>query len=117
MQMSKEELQDCITRCWECRTVCQHTLFEHCLKLGGKHAEADHVRLMVDCMQACQTAADFMTRGSPLHTAMCAACADVCERCADSCEAIGGEHMMRCADACRKCAASCREMGDMQDAA
>jgi hypothetical protein len=109
--------QDCVTLCWECRTECQKTLFNHCLQEGGKHAEAEHVKLMMDCIQACQTAADFMTRGSALYASACAACADVCEACAESCERIGGEHMKACAEICRRCARECREMGNMRKAA
>lgn len=107
----------CIKACNECRDVCQDTLFHHCLPAGGKHAEAEHVKLMLDCIQACQTAADFMRRGSSVHASECAACADVCEACAESCERIGGEDMKRCAEACRACAKSCREMGKMKKAA
>ena len=108
---------NCITTCWECRDECQKTLFTHCLYEGGKHLEPEHVKLMADCIQICQTAADFMTRQSPLHASVCAACADICEACAKSCEAIGGEHMKRCAEICRRCAQSCREMSQMKEAA
>ena len=86
-----KNLQACITACWECRTECQETLVHHCLQMGGKHVEAEHVKLMLDCIQACQTSADFMSRGSALHASTCATCADVCEACAKSCESIGGE--------------------------
>jgi hypothetical protein len=113
----KNDLHDCITLCWECRTECQETLFLHCLPTGGKHVEAEHVKLMADCIQICQAAADFITRGSTLHASVCAACADVCEACAKSCESIGGEEMKRCADICRRCAQSCREMGKVKKAA
>ena len=113
----KNQNQDCITLCWECRDTCQDTLYNHCLTVGGKHSEAEHVKLMADCIQACQTAADFMTRNSSLHASECSACADVCEACAESCERIGGEEMKRCAEACRACAKSCREMGKMKKAA
>lgn len=117
MHHHQEHVQSCITLCWECRDECQDTLFNHCLPQGGKHAEPEHVKLMMDCIQACQTAADFMTRQSPLHASTCAACADVCEACAQSCERIGGDMMQRCADLCRRCAQSCREMGNMKKAA
>ena len=110
-------LQECITLCWECRTECQKTFFHHCLEQGGKHVEAAHVRLITDCIQACQTAADFMVRGSSLHMAECAVCAEVCDACAESCEHIGGEEMKRCAEVCRRCAQSCRDMGKMKKAA
>jgi hypothetical protein len=109
--------QDCITNCSECRDECQKQLFTVCLKEGGKHASPEHVKIMTDCIQACQTAADFMTRESSLHASICAACADVCEACAKSCDAIGDEHMKRCAEICRSCAQSCREMSKMKKAA
>lgn len=117
MAHSDPNIQSCIQMCWECRTECQETLFEHCLSMGGKHVEKDHVTIMTDCIQACQTAADFMTRGSKLHMVSCRACAEVCNACAESCERIGGDHMMRCAEACRRCAQSCHEMSRMMEPA
>ncbi len=114
---NNQNLQSCITQCWECRTECQETLFNHCLEVGGKHVEKEHIKLMMDCIQACQTSADFMTRNSKLHASTCAACADVCDACAESCERIGGEEMKKCAEICRRCAKSCREMGKMKMAA
>jgi len=110
-------LHECIRLCWECRHTCQETLYTHCLHMGGKHTEPAHVKQMVDCIQICQTAADFMTRQSPLHASICAACADICEACAASCGKIGGEAMERCAELCRRCAESCRSMGDRKRAA
>lgn len=110
-------MSECIQLCWECRNECQKTLFTHCLEMGGKHVEKEHVKLMADCIQACQTAADFMVRNSQFHTSECTACADICEACAVSCDRIGGEEMKRCAELCRRCAQSCREMGKMKNAA
>lgn len=104
------EMKDCITACWDCRTLCQKTLFHHCLEMGGKHVEQRHVRLMIDCMEICQTAADFMVRGSDMHGAVCAACAEVCHACADSCDEVGGDEMMACAQLCRECGESCDDM-------
>lgn len=104
------KMKDCIQLCWECRTECQETFTHHCLEMGGEHVAQAHAIVMLDCIQACQTAADFMTRGSSLHAAECAACAEVCEACAQSCEQVGGEMMMKCAELCRRCAQSCREM-------
>lgn len=115
--MLDESLKSCTALCWECRTHCIETLFNYCLQKGGKHVAAEHVKIMMDCIQACQTAADFMTRGSALHMAECTACAEVCNACADSCESIGGEVMLICAELCRRCAESCRQMGSVRRAA
>jgi hypothetical protein len=54
----------------------------HCLQKGGKHAEAKHLRLLMDCAEIRQTSAHFMLRGSDLHSRTCFACAEVCVRCA-----------------------------------
>jgi len=103
-------LQQCIEECEHCHHVCLETV-THCLQTGGKHAEAAHIRLLLDCAEICQTSANFMLRGSDLHTRTCAACAEVCERCAESCERFGDDDKMKaCAEVCRRCAASCRAM-------
>ncbi len=111
MTPMNQNMQQCIDECSTCHQICLKTI-QHCLGMGGKHAEQAHIRLMEDCVQICATSADFMLRGSPLHVHTCRACAEVCQRCAEDCERIGGgdEMMKRCADACRRCAESCRKM-------
>lgn len=104
-------IETCISTCRECRDECQTTLFRHCLETGGKHVEAKHFRLMADCIQICETAADFMMRCSEMDAAICVACATICDACAKSCDQIGGEQLKRCAEMCRQCSAACREMG------
>lgn len=105
------EMRNCITNCSDCHNICVETA-AHCLEMGGKHAEASHLRELLDCAQICATSADFMLRGSDLHSQTCGVCADACERCAESCERIadGDELMQRCAEFCRRCAESCRRM-------
>ena len=106
-----QAMHDCITNCSDCHDLCLATV-QHCLKMGGEHASPEHIRTLLDCAQACDASRDFMLRGSDLHHAYCAACADACERCADDCERLGGddEVMRACAEACRRCAESCRAM-------
>jgi hypothetical protein len=115
--MNQAQLQECIRLCWDCRHICQRTLFKHCLPIGGMHMEERHVQAMIECIEMCQLAADFMTRDSNHHFDVCALCADICDSCAKTCEQIGDETMMRCAKACRACAKACREMGKMREAA
>jgi hypothetical protein len=106
-----DEMRRCIDNCSECHDICVETV-TYCLNQGGEHAEAEHIRLMLDCAQSCQTSADFMLRGSPFHMAICGTCADICDECAESCAQFSGDSMMeRCAEICRTCAASCREIG------
>lgn len=104
------DMKDCITTCWDCRTLCHQTLYDHCLPMGGRHTEAEHIKAMMDCIDICQVAADFMTRNSPSHRAVCAACAEVCYDCAESCEKVGGDEMLACAQLCRECAEMCDDM-------
>lgn len=104
------QMQECIDNCTTCHRVCVQTVV-FCLEQGGGHAEASHVRLLLDCAEICQTSANFMLRGSELHAYTCGACAEICARCADACERMGDdEQMRRCAEVCRRCADSCRRM-------
>ena len=109
--MPNTHMKDCIEACLACREICERTLYQHCMKMGNGHTEPDHVRLMADCIAICDTAAGFMIRGSDLHAAVCAACAEICEACAVSCGALDGRPMQECVQACRACAESCRSMG------
>lgn len=104
-----QEMKDCIQACTACHNVCAETA-THCLTHGGKHAEPKHIGTMLDCVEICRTSADFMLRGSELHTEICRACAEVCDACAASCEAFTEDFMKRCAEECRRCADSCRRM-------
>jgi len=107
-------LEECIENCNRCHDVCVQTAI-YCTKQGGKHVEADHLRLLADCIQICATSKDFMLRESPLHSETCRACAIVCEQCAADCDKMSNDSQMkRCADVCRICAESCHEMSAMK---
>jgi hypothetical protein len=105
------EMRECIQHCTECHNVCVETL-DHELRLGGPHAAADHVRVLLDCAQLCATSDDVMLRGSDLHGRVCGVCAEACERCAADCERLAGDDQLirRCAEVCRRCAECCRRM-------
>ena len=105
-----EEMRRCAEECQRCHNVCLETI-SHCLHMGGEHADPHHIRLMMDCVQICQTSADFMLRGSDLHHEVCRTCSVVCEKCADDCARMADDQQMRtCAEECKRCAESCREM-------
>jgi hypothetical protein len=105
------DVASCIATCQECAQVCSHTLYGHCLQVGGAHVQAEHVLLMTDCIMICRLAADFMIRGSSRHVETCRLCAEVCQSCASDCEAMTG--MDDCVQACRACSAACRTMSTM----
>ena len=104
------DMQACIDTCSHCHQTCLQTAMNHCLESGGKHVEAEHFRLMINCAEICQTSLNFMLSGSKLSSHVCGVCAKICDACAESCEKLNG--MEECARACRKCAESCRNMAD-----
>lgn len=110
---SDQEMQQCIENCLTCHSVCLQTV-THCLTKGGHHAEAAHIRLLLDCVEICQTSANFMLRSSDFHARTCGVCAEICQRCADDCARFGDDQMMQeCAQICRRCAESCQRMAGM----
>jgi hypothetical protein len=104
------EMQMCIENCLRCHQVCEQ-MIQHCLRKGGRHAEASHIRLMQDCAAICALSADFMLRGSDLHSQTCGVCATICQACAESCRLMNDDEMMQmCVDACEACYDSCSKM-------
>jgi hypothetical protein len=65
---------------------------------------------MMDCVEICQTSANFMMRGSEQHHLTCRACSEICSLCAEDCASMDDDVMKKCAEVCRKCAKSCGEM-------
>lgn len=106
-----EEMRRCIQLCQDCHAICVQVI-GHCLKLGGRHATPDHIRLLIDCAQICTTSADYMARESSLHDRTCQLCSEICRLCAESCDRIAGDdHMIKqCAELCRRCSGSCERM-------
>ena len=101
------EMHECIHNCEDCHDYCLHEIHDR-LKKGGKSAHSRHIGILMDCVQMCHTAHDFMVRHSHLHNITCRACAEICEACAESCEEVGATE---CAEICRRCAQSCAAMG------
>ena len=106
-----QDMRQCIQRCLDCYAQCLETV-RHCLAMGGKHAEQQHIALMLTCARMCETSASAMLLGTPQHEATCRACAAICRACADDCRRLaeGDETMLRCAEACARCAESCDRM-------
>jgi len=104
------EMRECVTNCQDCGALCLETI-SHCLELGGRHAEARHIKTLAQCAEICRTSAAFMLLGSDTHSRTCALCAEICRACAESCEQFGDDPLMkRCAGLCRRCAESCDRM-------
>lgn len=104
-----EEVRECIQDCLDCFKTCNQTLIR-CLGMGGRHAEMEHLNLIMDCARICNTNADFMVRNSTYYPQSCGLTADICDECADTCDRFEDDFMKECASVCRRCAESCREM-------
>lgn len=106
-----QTMEECIRDCLSCYQACTTTVM-HCLKLGGDHAQPNHIRILLDCAEICNTSASFLLRDSNHAKELCDTCATVCEICAAECEDMMGsdEQMKQCAEICRVCSASCKNM-------
>ena len=104
-------MDQCIQLCRDCHAMCMQTI-AHCLKLGGRHAAPDHIRLLMDCAQMCTTTVDYMLRESSFHDRVCRLCSDLCTQCGQNCKKVAGDDQLinRCIEVCRQCAESCERM-------
>lgn len=102
------QITDCIKQCRLCQRICLNFATGHCLEMGGRHTEPEHLRTMLVCAQVCGLAADVMAMGSTLHRQVCAVCADVCDACIASCADLDG--MEACIHACERCKEGCEAM-------
>jgi hypothetical protein len=75
MNQFSSETRHCIEEAWRCRALCLATAMTECLERGGEHVRPQHFRLLMDCVSACQFAADLMAHKSQFHREACALCA------------------------------------------
>ena len=64
-KMSSHDLESCIDECRACHQLCVETI-RYCLEKGGRHANPQHVGLLIDCAEICQTNSNFMMRRRPI---------------------------------------------------
>ena len=101
------EMQECVKTCTDCHQTCIETAI-YCMQSDNRLYEAKDIRLLFDCAEVCQTSANFLLRGSDMHTYTCAVCSEICDVCAQECSRFNDDtRMQACADICRKCANSC----------
>lgn len=103
-------MERCIRDCLSCFENCTRTI-SYCVSQGGKHVEADHLKIMMECIDMSRMSATLMMSNAPFSHEHCQLCAKVCDSCALSCSKMENDKTMQeCADICRKCADSCRSM-------
>jgi hypothetical protein len=89
--------------------ACQEA-FTHCTDKGGKHADGEHLRMLLDCAEICRITALLHGHRSELCAAESAVCMDACARCAASCERVASDDpkMKACAEQLRQCTKACQ---------
>jgi len=104
------EMSACIQANSDCYTAVSETL-NYCLGTDVL-ADPQHLRLMIDAAEVCQTTQNIMLRSSELSLMLAAVCVEACETLAESCRALDGsdEQLMRCAETCDHTADSCRRL-------
>ena len=107
MEVEQDPVEACIATCAECSQICLAHV-RHCLEIGGEHAAAAHIAMLLTCANVCRTASELMSIGSDWYPTVCDLCAQVCEECAEHCATM--DDMEDCVAACRHCAQTCRIM-------
>lgn len=102
--------QEAIRSTQDCEALCAQVI-QHCLEVGGAHADASHLRLLQDCVDICEATRKIFQRRSPHFSELSFACASICEAAAAACERfIGDAQMKACANQCRLSAIACRQL-------
>ena len=66
----------CKEECSKCISVCKKTLV-HCTEIGGEHAQEEHIKVLKDCIAACQDAfIAIAKKDSTDEKFRCGACLD-----------------------------------------
>jgi hypothetical protein len=106
----KAEMAECIDDCNRTHQVLL-TASGHALRHGGAENTAHIIRVMSDCVEMCQTAANFMLRGSPNHKKTCAVNAEFCREVARECARFEDDDVMqKVVEVTTACAESCEQM-------
>lgn len=104
-----DEMRRCIDDCTRCHQVCLTTA-GHALRHGAGENTNHMIRVLSDCVEICQTSANFMLRGSPNHKHTCGLCARICRECETACREFDDPVLQKCADVAGQCAESCGAM-------
>ncbi len=75
-KMGQVEMQQCIDDCMSCYDVCLQTA-KNCQQAGGQHAAQNHIWMLLDCADVCQTTAHLMQHNNPLYGYITSAAAQI----------------------------------------
>lgn len=96
--------------CQDCHDICLDILVNYCYVQGGEYTNPHHLKIMDDCIEICETTANFLRRNSEFSNEVCAPCASICYECANSCANLPSREMQKCAEIARQCAQSCEQL-------
>jgi len=105
------EVRSCVEATSACYTACTETL-TYSLDVGADLSEPQHLRLLIDCCEVCQTAQNILLRASELSMMLAAVCVEACEKVADHCRQLDAsdEQLAACAEVCDHTADCCRQL-------
>ena len=104
-----QEMAHCIDECTRTHQVCL-TASGHALRHGGAENSNHVIRVLSDCVEIAQTAANFMLRGSPNHRKVCGTCAEICREVARECGEFDDDAMSQVVATVTGCAEACEAM-------
>jgi len=94
-------INDCITECESCSTVCIRT-----------SGHADCALVCRDCADVCSLLSRLVARQSPHANKFKDLCIEICKECLNECEkhADHMESCKACAEACKACIKACENL-------
>jgi len=107
--LNNENMQACIQKCMQCLQACEECL-TLCITGPNKDEKEKCMTILRDCIDICDIAVKYMSRGSNHAKHICKECAEICDLCAQECEKMTVDHCKKCAEICRQCADECRKM-------
>lgn len=113
--IDREVLSDAIAAIVACADACT-ACADACLAEDMVDDLRRCIRLNLDCVDACRTAASVLLRQTDpdpeVVGAVVRACEQACRSCGDECEqhADMHEHCRVCAEACRRCEEACQQV-------
>lgn len=105
----ESDMERCIDDCTVMHQVAL-TASGHALRHGGGENTNHIIRVLSDCVEMCQTAANFMLRGSPNHKKVCGLNGEICREVAEACSSFDDDVMKKVVESATRCAESCEAM-------
>lgn len=89
-----------------CAETCQKTV-DYCNDKKGKFGSDSLMNALKDCITACKSADELLSRSSTLSPKSASVCVDACNEAAKACDQFKGDlQLTDCANECRKTASN-----------